>query len=142
MATTPNQTPRKAVKKTVKKAAGRTTTVVSKAADTTGNAIKSSTRTLNAHAQPLLTKGKAGLSKAATKVGSVTDQAIRAVKSNPKLAAAIATGVVSVASALAVKKINKPSTKSSLGKKTQDTTEQLINKLAEAAHSLSDKLRK
>ena len=139
MATTPTRTPRKTP---AKKATRKTATAVSQRASEASQAVERGARQLNEQAQPIIAKGKQKLSSAASQVGSVTDRAVKAVKNNPKLAAAVATGVVSIVSALAVKKINKPQKTASLTKKTQETTEQLLGKLADATHALSEKLRK
>lgn len=94
-------------------------------------------------AQVYATEGKKSLAKAGKVAKSYGDVAAREIRKNPKVAAAVAAGVISVGSALLVKKIQKGNGASAanLADRAQRATSALATKATEVTHQLAEKLK-
>lgn len=94
-------------------------------------------------AHVLAAEGKKSLTKASKVAKSYGDVAAREIRKNPKVAAAVAAGVISVGSALLVRKIQKGNGASAarLADRAQRATTVLASKATEVTHQLAEKIK-
>ena len=131
---------RKAVRKVAKKATKAAASVERKtdrALDTGKKALASGLSTVQHYAE----KGGRSLKAAGRAAQGYGAMAVKEVKRNPKLAGAIAAGVVSVGSALIVRQLNKGNNRARLTSRASQATQAITRKASQVGELVSEKIR-